>query len=74
MGCEFGLILTVDIQVLMTKRFLWVDLQIKNICDIERHHTEADVRAELGKLPWEKRMKPSSIRYRRTPTIANIWL
>lgn len=35
----------------MANRFMWVDLQIKNICDIERHHTEADIRTELGKLP-----------------------
>lgn len=34
---------------------MWVDLQIKNICDPSRSHTEADteadVRVELGKLP-----------------------
>lgn len=32
-------------------RFMWVDLQIKNLCNNERFHFESDVRAELGKLP-----------------------
>lgn len=30
---------------------MWVDLQIKNICDSDRFHTEDDIRAELGILP-----------------------
>lgn len=30
---------------------MWVDLQIKNLCDNDRFHFEVDIRAELGKLP-----------------------
>lgn len=30
---------------------MWVDLQIKNLCDNDRFHIPADIRAELGKLP-----------------------
>lgn len=32
-------------------RFMWVDLQIKNLCNNDRFHFPADIRAELGKLP-----------------------
>lgn len=30
---------------------MWVDLQIKNLCDSDRFHTPEDVWAELGRLP-----------------------
>ncbi|KAI5839362.1 hypothetical protein DFP73DRAFT_634572 [Morchella snyderi] len=31
--------------------FMWVDLQIKEMCDSDRFHTEADLLEELGRLP-----------------------
>lgn len=40
---------------------MWVDLQIKNLCNNDRFHLEADVRAELGKLPKDLKATYSKI-------------
>lgn len=40
-----------SLQNLTIGRFMWADLQIKNLCDNDRPHLPADIRAELGKLP-----------------------
>lgn len=49
------------LQKLIIGRFMWVDLQIKNLCNNDRFHLEADVRAELGKLPKDLKATYSKI-------------
>lgn len=46
---------------LIVGRFMWVDLQIKNLCNNDRFHLEDDVRAELGKLPKDLKTTYSKI-------------
>lgn len=40
---------------------MWVDLQIKNLCNNDRFHFATDIRAELGKLPKDLKETYSKI-------------